>query len=161
MHKYNIRYGGPAGIYDTSVYPSSQTGASGLALEAGVKGKNLTESQYGIASIKFRWNLSGTYQQVLPRYISTDKEGNDEREFLQDYFENPGEMLDAIFLKGYQWPFDPRKIENHGSSLIDILVYNETVIKRRRVFLDYTNNSFWGRLDNGGDGFFIAWIGKL
>lgn len=142
----NVVYatGGPAGMYLTSVYPESQTGATGLALEAGVKGKNLTESQYGIASIGFRWNLSGTYQQVLPRYVSTDQVGNDEREFLNDYFDTPGRMLDAVFLKGYQWPFDPRKVFNYGSSLIDILVYNETVIKGRRVFLDYTHNPVWG-----------------
>jgi hypothetical protein len=49
-------------------------------------------------------------------------------------------MLDAIFLKGYQWPFDPRKIDNYGSSIIDILVYNETQIKGRRVFMDFLSN---------------------
>jgi len=138
----NIVYatGGPAGIYKDSVYPESQTGASGIAFESGIKGKNLGESQYGIASIDFRWNLSGTYQQVLPRYFSTDKDGNDEREFLDEYFSSTGKMLDAIFLKGYQWPFDPKKIENEGSSLIDLLVYNETKIKGRRVFLDFLNN---------------------
>ncbi len=67
----NIIYatGGPAGMYLTSVYPESQTGSQGIAFEAGVRGVNLTESQYGLASIKFRWNLSGTYQQVLPRYV--------------------------------------------------------------------------------------------
>ncbi|NSW90909.1 MAG: FAD-binding protein [Firmicutes bacterium] len=142
----NIIYatGGPAGMYLTSVYPESQTGASGIAFEAGVKGVNLTESQYGLASVKFRWNLSGTYQQVLPRYVSTKPDGSDEKEFLEEYFPNPGAMLDAIFLKGYQWPFDPRKIENFGSSLIDILVYNETQIKGRKVFLDYTKNPAWG-----------------
>lgn len=138
----NIVYatGGPAGIYSMSVYPESQTGASGLAFEAGIKGKNVTESQYGIASTKFRWNLSGTYQQVLPRYVSTDMKGNDEKDFLEDYFKDAGTMLDAIFLKGYQWPFDPSKIKDFGSSLIDILVYNETIIKGRRVFLDFTKN---------------------
>jgi len=138
----NIVYatGGPAGLYDTSVYPGSQTGASGLAFEAGVKGKNLTEWQYGIASTKFRWNLSGTYQQVLPTYISTDQDGNDKKEFLSEYFDDPGKMLDAVFLKGYQWPFDPRKVSDFGSSLIDILVYNETVVKGRRVWLDYRKN---------------------
>lgn len=147
----NIVYavGGPAGIYDMSVYPYSQSGSSGIAFEAGIKGKNLTESQYGIASIKFRWNLSGTYQQVIPRYISTDQDGNDEREFLNEYFKDPGKMMDAVFLKGYQWPFDPRKIENFGSSLVDILVYNETVLKGRRVFLDYTRNPSFGSNDNG------------
>lgn len=142
----NIIYatGGPAGIYYTSVYPESQTGASGVAFEAGAKGVNLTESQYGIASIKFRWNLSGTYQQVLPRYVSTNMDGSDEREFLDEYFTNPGQMLDAIFLKGYQWPFDPRKIENFGSSIIDILVYNEMQVKGRRVFMDFIKNPGWG-----------------
>lgn len=145
----NIVYatGGPAGMYQMSVYPHSQTGATGIALEAGVKGKNLTESQYGIASVKFRWNLSGTYQQVLPRYISTDEDGGDEREFLSDYFKEPGRMLDAIFLKGYQWPFDPRKVAGGGSSVIDLLVYRETVLKNRRVFLDYTRNPGCGGAD--------------
>ncbi len=145
----NVIYatGGPAGIYATSVYPPSQTGATGIAFEAGAKGKNLTESQYGLASIKFRWNLSGTYQQVLPRYVSTDLDGNDEQEFLVDYFSDPGKMLDAVFLKGYQWPFDPKKVKDFGSSLIDILVYNETVIKGRRVFLDFMANPTWGSVD--------------
>ncbi|MCK5128325.1 MAG: FAD-binding protein [Clostridiales bacterium] len=138
----NIVYavGGPAGMYLTSVYPESHTGASGVAFAAGAQGVNLTESQYGIASIKFRWNLSGTYQQVIPRYISTDKDGNDEKEFLDEYFSDTGKMLDAIFLKGYQWPFDPRKILDNGSSLIDILVYNETQVKGRRVYMDFMKN---------------------
>lgn len=138
----NIVYatGGPAGLYAASVYPESQIGASGIAFEAGVWGKNLTEWQFGIASVGFRWNLSGTYQQVLPRYVSTDRDGSDEHEFLDRNFDNPGRMLDAIFLKGYQWPFDPRKLTDNGSSLIDLLVYHETVIKGRRVFLDYTRN---------------------
>ncbi|MFA5340959.1 MAG: FAD-binding protein [Clostridia bacterium] len=138
----NIVYatGGPAGIYDTSVYPISHTGSTGVAFEAGANGINLTESQYGIASIKFRWNLSGTYQQVIPRYISTDMDGNDEKEFLDEYFTDKGRLFDCIFLKGYQWPFDPRKIENIGSSIIDILVFNETAIKGRRVFMDFRNN---------------------
>ncbi len=138
----NIVYGtgGEAGMYDTSVYPVSQTGGMGCAFRAGARGKNLTESQYGIASIKFRWNLSGTYQQVIPRYISTAADGSDEREFLDEYFSKPEDMLYAIFLKGYQWPFDPRKTVDYGSSLIDLLVYQETVMKGRRVYLDYRRN---------------------
>ncbi len=139
--------GGPAGIYRTSVYPESQNGASGIAFEAGVRGVNLTESQYGIASTKFRWNLSGTYQQVIPRYVSANRDGSDEKEFLNEYFDEPGKMLDAIFLKGYQWPFDPRKIKDFGSSVIDILVYNETQIKGRKVFLDFMRNPQWGSKD--------------
>lgn len=131
--------GGPAGMYHDSVYPSSQLGSSGIAFEVGVKGKNLTEWQLGMASLKPRWNVSGTYMQVLPRFISTDREGKDEREFLMDYFEDPGKVQYLTFLKGYQWPFDSGKIFG-GSSLIDLLVYQETILKGRRVFLDFLHN---------------------
>ena len=130
-----LAVGGPAGIYKDSVYPESQTGGSELALEAGAGFVNLDEWQYGLASVDFRWNVSGTYQQVLPRYISVDESGI-EREFLTEYFSDSREMLKNIFLKGYEWPFDVRKLR--GSSYIDLLVYNETVIKGRKVYLDYT-----------------------
>jgi len=132
--------GGPAGLYSRSVYPTSQTGSNGIAFEAGAAGRNLTEWQYGLASTKFRWNLSGSYQQVIPRYVSTDREGNDAQEFLNPHFDDARQMLTAIFLKGYQWPFDPRKIANGGSSLIDILVHQEIHQKGRRVFLDFLHN---------------------
>ena len=69
-----------------------------------------------------------------------DAQGNDERDFLAEAFSSPGKLLDAIFLKGYQWPFDPRKMENEGSSLIDLLVYREEVIRGRRVMLDFSRN---------------------
>ena len=130
--------GGPAGMYADSVYPFSQYGATGLALEAGVKGKNLTEWQYGLASVAPRWNVSGTYMQVLPRVFSTAADGSDEREFLMDFFTDAHDMLSKLFLKGYQWPFDVRKVAD-GSSIIDILVYLETC-KGRKVYLDYRTN---------------------
>ena len=136
----NVVYatGGPAGMYADSVYPFSQYGATGLALEAGVKGKNLTEWQYGLASVAPRWNVSGTYMQVLPRVFSTAADGSDEREFLMDFFTDAHDMLSKLFLKGYQWPFDVRKVAD-GSSIIDILVYLETC-KGRKVYLDYRKN---------------------
>jgi succinate dehydrogenase/fumarate reductase flavoprotein subunit len=132
--------GGPGGMYEASVYPESQSGSTGMAFEIGAVGQNLTESQVGLASVSFRWNLSGTYQQVIPRYISTDRNGGDETEFLNEFFPDMGALASAIFLKGYQWPFDPGRIAGYGSSLIDLLVYRETVIKKRRVFLDFKNN---------------------
>lgn len=132
--------GGPSVIYKASVYPEVHTGSTGLALEAGVTGQNLTEWQYGLASTKFRWNVSGTYQQVIPRYISTDQDGNDQQEFLNPYFDSMTTLTTDIFLKGYQWPFDPRKVPNFGSSIIDILVYHETVVKGRRVYMDFRAN---------------------
>ncbi len=138
--------GGPAGLYADTVYPACQHGATGIALEAGAHGRNLTEWQYGLASVSPRWNVSGTYMQALPRFISTDGNGNDECEFLDEYFDSHGTMLDSVFLKGYQWPFDIRKAAG-GSSLIDILVYVERCVKGRRVFLDFTQNAGGGELD--------------
>jgi succinate dehydrogenase/fumarate reductase flavoprotein subunit len=132
--------GGPGGLYQTSVYPKVHTGGIGLALLAGTKAQNLPDSQYGLASIKFRWNASGSYMQVIPRFISTSPDSpQDEQEFLKPFFSSAGAMSSAIFLKGYQWPFDTGRIVG-GSSLIDVLVYIERVIKNRRVFLDFRRN---------------------
>lgn len=69
--------GGPAGMYADSVYPLGHTGSTGAAFAAGAKGKNLTEWQFGLASVRPRWNVSGTYMQVLPRFVSTDPDGGD------------------------------------------------------------------------------------
>jgi len=132
--------GGPAGIYADSVYPECHTGTTSLALLAGASAQNLTEWQYGLASIAPRWNVSGTYMQVLPRFVSID-ENNVEYEFLADYFADPYEALSAVFLKGYQWPFDSKKVLS-GSSVVDLLVYRECVLKKRRVYLDFTKNPF-------------------
>jgi succinate dehydrogenase/fumarate reductase flavoprotein subunit len=135
-----LAVGGPGGLYKTSVYPEVHTGAIGLGLLAGAKAQSLPESQYGLASIGFRWNVSGTYMQVIPRFISTDADGtSNPREFLREYFSSVGEMNSMVFLKGYQWPFDSRKIEG-GSSIVDILVYIENVLRGRRVFLDFRAN---------------------
>ena len=107
--------GGPAGVHHRTVYPESQAGMTGMALEAGAGADNLLSWQYGLASTKFRWNVSGTYQQVIPKYVSVGGDGA-QREFL------PGELaLDMVFRKGYEWPFDPAK----PSSQIDLLVHRE------------------------------------
>ncbi|MCI1955262.1 MAG: FAD-binding protein [Oscillospiraceae bacterium] len=129
--------GGPSACYRNVVYPSSQTGMTGALLGAGAKGANLQEWQYGLASTKFRWNVSGTYQQVLPRYVSVDAQGN-RREFLTDYGMSPAEAVNMVFLKGYQWPFDAAKKD--ASSRVDLCVYEETAVKGRKVFLDFRKN---------------------
>lgn len=137
----NIIYatGGPAGMYADSVYPLSHHGSTGVAFMAGVIGKNLTEWQYGLSSVNPRWNVSGTYMQCLPCFVSTEQDGSGKKEFLKEYFACEGELLSRTFMKGYQWPFDIRKVEE-GSSIIDILVYIELYIKNRRVYLDFTKN---------------------
>jgi succinate dehydrogenase/fumarate reductase flavoprotein subunit len=129
--------GGPAEIYARAVYPESQYGASGAAFEAGAMGRNLTEWQFGLASLRPRWNVSGTFMQALPRFVSSGESGGGEREFLGDYIKDPGDLLSRVFLKGYQWPFDVRKLS--GSSLIDMLVFLEQR-KGRRVYLDFRAN---------------------
>lgn len=136
-HSTILATGGPAGIYSMSVYPKSQFGATGIAFDAGCKGKNLTEWQYGLSSLKPRWNVSGSFMQVLPRFVSIDEDGK-EYDFLSSYVYSRPEMLSRIFLKGYQWPFDVRKLES-GSSIVDILCLLE-IEKGRRVFLDYMHN---------------------
>ncbi|MDO5308381.1 MAG: FAD-binding protein [Planctomycetia bacterium] len=149
--------GGPGGLYQTSVYPQGHMGAIGLALEIGALAKGLPESQFGMASFtdltqralrvenpsgikEFRWNVSGSYMQTIPAFISTEPDGqSDRREFLNEYFHDTQDLFGKVFLKGYQWPFDARKALN-GSSFIDLCVFYETNVRKRRVFLDYTRN---------------------
>lgn len=128
--------GGAATVYQNTVYPDAQTGAFGLLSDAGCKFCNLTEWQYGIASLGVKWNLSGSYQQVIPTYYSVDEHGN-QAEFLNEIFDNASQICDNIFLKGYQWPFDSKRV--NGSSKIDIAVSREKA-KGHRVYMDYRKN---------------------
>ncbi len=139
--------GGPSALYHKSVYPESQTCALGTALAAGASGVNMTEFQYGLASLAFRWNVSGSYQQVIPRYVSTAADRiSDAREFLTDTFGDSLTLAGAVFRKGYEWPFAPEKLMPIGSetgscsSWVDIAVYRE-IASGRRVFMDFTTDS--------------------
>ncbi len=132
--------GGPGDLFRDSVYAHGQMGPYRVLFEAGAEARNLTEMQFGLASVNPRWNVSGTYQQAIPRYFSTAADGSDERDFLNDYFETTGEMATAIFLKGYQWPFDPDKTDEAGSSVVDCAVYRERVELGRKVFMDFREN---------------------
>ena len=139
--------GGPALAYDAVVYPESQSGATGMALRAGAEASNLDKWQYGLASTSFRWNLSGSYQQVLPRYISVDEDGN-EFEFLPEALGGEMEALNMTFLKGYQWPFDSTKADS-GSSRVDLAVHEQRMLGRK-VYLDFMHDP--RGLQNGFDG---------
>jgi len=167
--------GGPGEVYQTTVYPRGQYGIHAPAFLAGLEAANFTETQYGLASIShdearsgagarkgepykgFRWNVSGTYMQVVPRIYSTDADGGDEREFLTEYFDDMSSMCTAVFLKGYQWPFDAQRITDHQSSLVDMAVHVETVVRGRRVWMDFLHNPVpadgWDafRIDDLGD----------
>ena len=153
----NIIYaaGSPGGIYCStdSVYPSDVMSSLSSAFAAGVYGKNLTETKFGIASIVsltasepdrtddeiFKWKMSGAFQEAVPRYFSTDANGNDEKEFLDDYFNSKFDMFKAIIDKGQNWHFDVRELYANGSSVIDFAVYIEKS-KGRKVYLDYMSN---------------------
>lgn len=127
--------GAPACIYEHSVFPESQHGMTGVLLDAGVNLCNFSQWQYGMSSTDFRWNVSGSFMQVIPRFVSIDEDGN-EYEFLAEAL---GEKAnDYIFLKGYQWPFSFGRMNE--SSWVDIAVH-EQIKLGRRVYLDYTKNS--------------------
>lgn len=133
--------GGAASLYADTVYPESQLGAAGTLARAGIAFQNLTEWQYGLASLCPRWNVSGTYMQSLPSFVSVDADGR-AHYFLEEFYKGrASDGLSAVFLKGYQWPFDSRKLT--GSSVIDLLVYRERALGRR-VYLDYTREPFGG-----------------
>lgn len=144
-----LAVGGSASVYKNVVYPSSQHGSLSLALDCGCSLDNITEWQYGIASTDFRWNLSGSYQQVIPCYVSVDENGN-EYEFLSDYISDNEDIINLIFLKGYEWPFDSRKVK--GSSQIDLAVLEE-IKKGRKVFLDYRKNHKNFKINKGSSAY--------
>ena len=139
--------GAPSCVYESSVYPRSQHGMTGVMIAAGVKLCNFTQWQYGMASVDFRWNVSGSFMQVVPRFVSVDEDGV-EREFLADSFAENSEMFNCIFLKGYQWPFSFERLE--ASSCVDIAVHNE-IMQGRKVYLDYTQNPAGFDFDMLGD----------
>lgn len=128
--------GAPACIYESSVYPASQHGMTGVLIDAGVRLCNFSQWQYGMSSVDFRWNVSGSFMQVVPRFVSVDKNGV-EREFLAEHFSCAEEMFSNIFLKGYQWPFSYERVDL--SSKVDVAVHNE-IKNGRKVYLDYTKD---------------------
>ncbi len=128
--------GAPACIYKHSVFPVSQHGMTGVMLSSGVRLCNYSQWQYGMASVDFRWNVSGSFMQVIPRFVSVDENGC-EREFLSDYFDDIHTAYSFVFLKGYQWPFSADRTEK--SSAVDIAVHSE-ILKGRKVYLDFRKN---------------------
>ena len=129
--------GGPGELYERSVYPSGQVGMLGVAIEAGADAVNLGECQFGLASLDFKWNLSGSYQQVVPSYFSVS--AGTKYCFLNDCFTDISSLSTNIFLKGYQWPFSAEKSENMGSSLVDLAVMREAS-EYHDIYIDYTVN---------------------
>ena len=154
--------GGPGGFFTESVYPELQTGSIGIAVEAGVAARNLANFRYGLSAVAFRRMLSGSYMQVLPRFVSCEPDGTCEREFLREYFDTLSDMQTAIFLKGRSWAF--RSASSEKESLIDLAVYHERNVRHRKVYLDFRRDpddfhysalpeaikKFWTATDSAG-----------
>ncbi len=132
--------GGPGELYRDSVYPAGCFGSLGMALEAGIEAVNLTESQFGISTRRqdFPWNLSGTYVQVIPYIYSVDPDGA-EHNFLADYYRTTRETASNVFRKGYQWPFHATRMQDYGSSLVDLAIARECAAGRT-VYMDFNRN---------------------
>ena len=104
--------GGPGGLYQTSVYPAGphrrhRPGAAGR--RQGAEPARVAVRP-GLDQVPLERVRARTCRSI-PRFISTAADGvGDEREFLREYFDSAGEMNSLVFLKGYQWPFDSRKV---------------------------------------------------
>lgn len=142
-----VATGAPACIYESSVYPESQHGMTGILIESGVRLCNFSQWQYGLSSTDFRWNVSGSFMQVIPRFVSVDENGNEE-EFLRRYFDNDAGLCSTVFLKGYQWPFSFDRLG--GSSAVDVAVH-EQILLGKKVFLDFTKNPEGFSIDSLSD----------
>ena len=59
---------------------------------------------------------------------------------MHEYFPTTEKLINAIFLKGYQWPFNAERIANYGSSLIDMAVHIERIERNRKVYIDFIQN---------------------
>jgi succinate dehydrogenase / fumarate reductase, flavoprotein subunit len=138
--KLVLATGGPGELYRDSVYPKHCFGSLGMAIEAGIKVSNLTESQFGIGTrrTEFPWNLSGTYVQVIPYIYSVDEHGK-EHNFLVDYYRTTQELASNVFRKGYQWPFHATRMVDFKSSLVDLAIFIESR-KGHTILMDFNRN---------------------
>ncbi|HME50855.1 MAG TPA: FAD-binding protein [Candidatus Lokiarchaeia archaeon] len=146
--------GGPANIFQHSAYPVDHRCAHGLGIEASASLQNVAFMQYGIASSTFRWNLSGSFQQVIPSYWVEGEEAGENVEILHDWLPSMADLAFQTFLKGYNWPFDPAKCNtrapNH-SSIIDLAIHDATVNRGKTVYMDFRENPW----DLTGDEFML------
>ena len=138
--KLVLATGGTGELYRDSVYPKHCFGSLGMAIEAGIKVCNLTESQFGIGTrrTEFPWNLSGTYVQVVPYIYSVDEHGK-EHNFLADYYRTTRELASNVFRKGYQWPFHATRMADYKSSLVDLAIFIESR-KGHTILMDFNRN---------------------
>lgn len=126
-----------------SYYPQSHTGVLGLALQAGARAVNLPLSSFGPVMMDESLMLDGGFFKSFPLLFSVDKNGRDTREFLLQYLP-PGQVLHLLKEKGSHWAFEAEHVLNKDgsadSSLLDMLIYHETMDLSRHVFMDFRQN---------------------
>ncbi len=126
--------GGGGLIYRHNVFPAGMSGdGCALAYRAGAGLVNMEFIQIGIASVKTKFNCSGSMMRAVPRFV--DDSG---KEFLADYFPagtDLNSIYDTVFHKGATWPLS----FEHDTRIIDIAVYQK-MREGRKVYLDYGCN---------------------
>jgi succinate dehydrogenase / fumarate reductase flavoprotein subunit len=133
--------GGGGMIYEHNVFPAGMTGDGyALAYEAGAELVNMEFIQIGIASVKTKFNCSGSMMRAVPRLINDAGE-----EFLKKYFPDGTsceEIYNTLFKKGASWPVS----YEHKTHIIDIALYKE-MKAGHKVYLDYSKNPEGFRFD--------------
>jgi len=126
--------GGGGMIYEHNVFPAGMTGDGyALAYEAGAELVNMEFIQIGIASVKTKFNCSGSMMRAVPRIVNDAGE-----EFLKKYFPQATsheEMYNILFKKGASWPVS----YEHKTHIIDIALYKE-INAGHKVYFDYGKN---------------------
>ena len=126
--------GGAGLIYGHNVFPAGMTGDGyAMAFDAGAALVNMEFIQIGIASIKTKFNCSGSMMRAVPRIINDARE-----EILGHYFppeRTPAEQFNTLFRKGATWPVS----YEHNTHIIDIAIYKDSQAGHK-VYLDYSQN---------------------
>ncbi|HHW01750.1 MAG TPA: FAD-binding protein [Thermoanaerobacterales bacterium] len=133
--------GGGGMIYRHNVFPAGMTGDGyALSYEVGAELVNMEFIQIGIASVKTKFNCSGSMMRAVPRIINDAGE-----EFLKKYFPDGTsceEIYNTLFKKGASWPVS----YEHKTHIIDIALYKE-MKAGHKVYLDYSKNPEGFRFD--------------
>ena len=93
-----------------------------------------TKSSCGFSSQQLNDTIK-KYMCAIPRIISTSADGkSNQDEFLIEYFTDSGNMNSAVFDKSFQ-------VQSDSPHTLGELLYNESHIKGRRVFMDFSRSS--------------------
>lgn len=131
--------GGAGLVFEHNVFPGGMTGdGMSMAFDIGAELVNMEFIQMGIASVKTKFNCSGSMMRALPRLVNEQGE-----EILDKYFPagtTKEEIFNVVFKKGASWPVS----YEHKTHIIDIALYKEKKAGHK-VFLDFSRNpdGFW------------------